>query len=143
MMQFKIPLCRLSEDMGNLFEKSRFSDCVLTSGSKEFHVHKAILAARSPVFSAMFEHEMSEARSDRVEINDIDPEVLKEMLRFMYTGISWFPTNDSRYLLGSAPNLDRMPDELLAAADKYQLERLKVLLIYAKQVGIAHIIHLY
>jgi speckle-type POZ protein len=76
-------------------------------------VHKAMLACRSPVFAAMFEHGMAEARSDRVNIEDIDPEVLREMLRFMYTG--------------SAPSLDRMADELLAAADKYQLERLKVL----------------
>lgn len=113
MMQFRVPSCKLSEDLGNLFEKSLFADCVLCSGTKEFQVHKAMLACRSPVFAAMFEHGMTEARSDRVNIEDIDPEVLREMLRFMYTG--------------SAPSLDRMADELLAAADKYQLERLKVM----------------
>jgi hypothetical protein len=31
----------------------------------------------------MFEHGMAEARNDRVDISDIDPEVLREMLRFM------------------------------------------------------------
>lgn len=55
---------------------------------------------------------MAEARNDRVQIDDVDPDVLKEMLRFMYTGL--------------APNMERMADDLLAAADKYQLERLKV-----------------
>ncbi len=61
----------------------------------------------------MFEHkDMSEAKSDRVHIDDIEPEVLREMLRFMYTG--------------TAPHLERLSDELLSAADKYQLERLKV-----------------
>lgn len=70
------------------------------------------MAARSPVFSAMFEHGMTEAQNHRVEIGDVDGDVLKEMLRFMYTGI--------------APNLERIADDLLAAADKYQLERLKV-----------------
>lgn len=113
MMQFRVPPCRLSEDMGNLFDKSMFADCVLCSGNKEFHVHKAVLACRSPVFAAMFEHEMTESRSDRVIIEDIDPDVLKEMLKFMYTG--------------TTPSLERMADELLAAADKYQLERLKVM----------------
>uniref|UniRef100_A0A914H0P4 Speckle-type POZ protein n=2 Tax=Globodera TaxID=31242 RepID=A0A914H0P4_GLORO len=113
MMQFRVPPCRLSDDMGSLFEKSFFADCVLSSGSKEFQVHKAVLACRSPVFAAMFEHGMTEAQNDRVNIEDIDPEALKEMLRFMYTG--------------NAPNLERMADELLAAADKYQLERLKVM----------------
>ena len=30
--------------------------------------HKAILAARSPVFAAMFEHEMEERKHNRVEV---------------------------------------------------------------------------
>jgi len=113
LMQFRVPQCRLSEDMSNLFEKHSFSDCVLCASGKEFNVHKAILVARSPVFTAMFEHGMSESRDHRVQIDDIDSEVLREMLRFMYTGL--------------APNLERMADELIAAADKYQLERLKVM----------------
>jgi len=41
---------------------------------------------------------------NRVDIADVDHEVMREMLRFIYTG--------------KAPNLDRMADELLAAADK-------------------------
>ena len=47
-----------------------------------------------------------------MEIKDVEYEVLREMLRFVYTG--------------KAPNLERMADDLLAAADKYALERLKV-----------------
>uniref|UniRef100_A0A915D2D2 Speckle-type POZ protein n=1 Tax=Ditylenchus dipsaci TaxID=166011 RepID=A0A915D2D2_9BILA len=113
LMQFRVPPCRLSDDFSNLFEKSSFSDCILASGVREFQAHKAILASRSPVFQAMFAHGMSECQNDRVRIDDIEPEVLKEMLRFMYTG--------------GAPHLERMADELLAAADKYQLERLKVM----------------
>ncbi|PKU33930.1 speckle-type poz isoform x2 [Limosa lapponica baueri] len=61
--------------------------------------------ARSPVFNAMFEHEMEESKKNRVEINDVDPEVFKEMMRFIYTG--------------KAPNLEKMADNLLAAADKH------------------------
>lgn len=60
--------------------------------------------ARSPVFAAMFEHEMEERKQNRVAIQDVDHEVLKEMLRFIYTG--------------KAPNLEKMADDLLAAADK-------------------------
>jgi speckle-type POZ protein len=43
----------------------------------------------------------------------VDHEVFREMLRFIYTG--------------KAANLERMADDLLAAADKYALERLKVM----------------
>ena len=55
---------------------------------------------------------MTEAQSDRVVVDDVEPDVMKELLRFMYTD--------------TAPNLERMADTLLAAADKYQLDRLKV-----------------
>ena len=65
------------------------------------------------MFAAMFEHEMEERKHNRVEISDVEPEVFREMLRFIYTG--------------KASNLERMADDLLAAADKYALERLKVM----------------
>jgi speckle-type POZ protein len=61
----------------------------------------------------MFEHEMEERKHNRVDITDVDHEVLREMLRFIYTG--------------KASNLEKMADDLLAAADKYALERLKVM----------------
>lgn len=52
----------------------------------------------------MFEHEMEERKHNRVDITDVDHEVLREMLRFIYTG--------------KAANLEKMADDLLAAADK-------------------------
>ena len=60
----------------------------------------------------MFEHDMEEAKHGRVEVKDVDSEVMDQMLRFIYTG--------------KAPDLERMAAELLAAADKYALDRLKV-----------------
>jgi len=109
----RVPDCRLSEDLGALFERSSFSDVTLCVGGRDFLVHKALLAARSVVFNAMFEHEMEERKQNRVEITDVDHSVMSEMLRFIYTG--------------KVANLDRMADDLLAAADKYALERLKVM----------------
>ena len=52
----------------------------------------------------MFEHEMEERKQNRVDIADVDHEVLREMLRFIYTG--------------KASSLEKMADDLLAAADK-------------------------
>uniref|UniRef100_A0A8C2KH68 Speckle type BTB/POZ protein n=1 Tax=Cyprinus carpio TaxID=7962 RepID=A0A8C2KH68_CYPCA len=155
MNMVKVPDCRLADELGGLWEHSRFTDCSLCVAGQEFQAHKAILAvrselnselcqtynyrptraglwdiigsersicasfknrpdrARSPVFSAMFEHEMEESKKNRVEINDVEAEVFKEMMFFIYTG--------------KAPKLDKMADDLLAAADKYALERLKVM----------------
>lgn len=67
------------------------------------------ISARSPVFAAMFEHEMEERKRNRVDITDVDHEVLREMLRFIYTD--------------RAPNLDKMADDLLAAADKVRIQK--------------------
>ena len=52
----------------------------------------------------MFEHDLVESKQNRVDITDVDHDVMQEMLRFIYTG--------------RAPNLDKMAAELLAAADK-------------------------
>lgn len=112
MNSFKIPECRLSDDFQSLLENPVYPDVTLVCGEKEFPVHKSILSSRSKVFQAMFEHKMLENERSRVEIEDIDGEIMMEILRFIYTG--------------KAQNLDKYADELLPAADKYCLERLKV-----------------
>jgi len=113
-VQFKVPDCRISDDLGGLFENSQFADVVLFCGGREFQCHKAILAARSQVFQAMFEHDMEEKKNSRVEVKDVESDVMAEMLRFIYTG-------------KTATSLDTTAADLLAAADKYALERLKVM----------------
>ena len=60
----------------------------------------------------MFEHDMEEKKSSRVEVKDVEADVMAEMLRFIYTG--------------RTSSLDTMADSLLASADKYALDRLKV-----------------
>ncbi|CAO2599059.1 Speckle-type POZ protein [Lemmus lemmus] len=102
----------LGDDLGELWENSRFTDCCLVVAGQEFQAHKAILAARSPVFRAMFEHD-TESKKNRFEIHDLEPGAFKAMMSFIYTG--------------KEPDLHSMADAVLAAADKYGLERLKVM----------------
>ncbi|UJR33539.1 hypothetical protein I4U23_020981 [Adineta vaga] len=109
---FKIPECQLSNDYQFLLDNPVYSDVTLVCGQREFPVHKAILSARSKVFQAMFEHKMLETERSRVEIEDIDGDIMFEILRFIYTG--------------KAQNMEKLADALLSAADKYCLERLKV-----------------
>lgn len=102
------------EDFSMLLETGRFSDVTLLVDDKEFEAHKSILTIRSEVFAAMFDHEMMEEnKSNRVVIKDFDHRVIQEMLTFIYSNKS--------------PNLDDMAAELLAAADKYALKRLKIM----------------
>ena len=56
----KDPRHLLTDDLGNLWRNSLFRDCSLLVVDQIFRAHKVILAAHSPVFRAMFEHEMEE-----------------------------------------------------------------------------------
>ena len=84
-------------------------------GTSPVHLfaHKDILAARSPVFEKMFEHDLKEKATNAVDVVDIDPEIFKELLTYIYTE--------------KAPNIKTLASPLLRAADKYQLEHLKSL----------------
>ncbi|XP_052588149.1 speckle-type POZ protein-like [Peromyscus californicus insignis] len=109
----QVPNCTLADELGELWENSCFTDCCLVVAGQEFWAHKAILAARSSVFRAMIEQDMEESRKNRFEIPDLEPQVFKAMMDFIYTG--------------TAPDLDSMADAVLVGADKYGLEHLKVM----------------
>ena len=112
-VQINVPDCSLSDDLCQLFENQEFSDVILSVDGYGFKVHKNILAARSPVFAAMFKHDMKERNTGIVKIDDVSQDVMEEVLRFVYTG--------------KVLNIDKMADDLLTAADKYQLDRLKAM----------------
>ncbi|MEJ1282477.1 hypothetical protein NN561_013435 [Cricetulus griseus] len=105
----EIPLGATCRIKVSLFQKTPS----LVVAGQVFGAHKAILAARSPVFRAMFEHDMEESRKKHVDILDLEPQVFKAMMEFIYTG--------------KAPDLHSKADAVLAAADKYGLEHLKVM----------------
>uniref|UniRef100_A0A1I8I867 Speckle-type POZ protein n=3 Tax=Macrostomum lignano TaxID=282301 RepID=A0A1I8I867_9PLAT len=109
----RLPECRLADDLGQLLERGQHADLTLCIGGAELPAHKAVLSARSPVFQAMFQHQMEESRASRVVVEDVDEDTMREVLRYVYSG--------------RAPRLDQMADSLLPAADKYQLDRLKVM----------------
>jgi BTB/POZ domain len=72
-----------SEGFLNLWSTGKFSDFVIVCGSKEFRVHKCILATHSKVFEEMFEKDES---STKMKIEDLSAEAVEEFLRYFYTG---------------------------------------------------------
>jgi speckle-type POZ protein len=82
------------------------------------HAHRAFLAARSPVFKAQLCGHMLETNTPALPIivRDMEPETFKAMIGFMYT-------DDLPADLGDDEDLRC----LLAAADLYALNRLKLL----------------
>ncbi|XP_038122835.1 speckle-type POZ protein B-like [Culex quinquefasciatus] len=95
----------------SLLSNEELSDVTIQVGPEKFFAQKAILSVRSPVFAAMFQSGMQESTLNRLIVEDIEPDVFKEMLRFVY--------------VGKVERLREMPHELLAAADKYALDQLR------------------
>ncbi|XP_065205297.1 speckle-type POZ protein B-like isoform X8 [Planococcus citri] len=109
----ELPKCNFSKNFVSLFENQEFTDVVISVNGKDFPAHKVALAARSPVFHAMFKHNTKENQLNRVDIEDINEQVVGEMLKYIYSG--------------KCANLDMFAGQLLAAADKYDLYRLKMM----------------
>ncbi|XP_057317899.1 speckle-type POZ protein B-like [Microplitis mediator] len=104
---------QMTDDFKELYDSKINSDVILVVGNEKFKAHKIILSARSPVFLAMFTHEMKEKRDNEVTIPDIEPEIFNKLLEFIYTD--------------DINNLDMDAASLLEAANKYQLLKLKSL----------------
>ncbi|XP_028981940.1 speckle-type POZ protein-like [Diachasma alloeum] len=102
---------RLVDDLRVLFDESKFSDVTIVVDNKKFPTHKSILASRSPVFAAMFSHSLREEQRNLVHIDDMRPDVVKGMLQFIYTD--------------EVPDLEKLLNEYLGAAEKYQLSGMK------------------
>lgn len=63
-----------------------------------------IRAARSEVFQAMFERDFKEKTDNKVDLSSDDPDVIQEMLRYLYTN--------------RVENLSNVAAELLSVADR-------------------------
>ncbi|XP_050355658.1 speckle-type POZ protein-like [Nymphalis io] len=108
-----VPEAQLSNDFENLLNNGLFSDITMKSAEgNEYKVHKAVLASRSVVLKAHFEHNTTECHTNIVE-SPLEAEVLTEVLTFIYSD--------------KAPRVEHIPEKLLAAADFYELSRLKSL----------------
>ena len=105
-----IPLDNIRKELHGLFREKFLADVTIKCGDQEFQAHKVILASQSPVFKRMLVSDMMEGRSNLIEIPDIEPDVMRDLLAYIYTG--------------SAPHLSRLAKDLLNAANKYELPRL-------------------
>lgn len=80
------PAQELSDAMGSMWNSGLLSDVSIRVREEVMHAHSQILAARSPVFAAMFSSGMREGREREVVIDDLVPSAVREMLSFLYTG---------------------------------------------------------
>jgi speckle-type POZ protein len=99
--------------LSKLLETQSMADVTFIVKNEEIGAHSAIVFSASSVLSTMLEKDKFKGHTRTVEIEDMEPVVFKEMLRYLYTG--------------RAPKMDEdeMTEPLFLAANKYQIEGLK------------------
>ncbi|RLM73555.1 hypothetical protein C2845_PM15G23890 [Panicum miliaceum] len=122
-----LPPSDLHSHLGDLLSGGEHTDVEFRVGDETFAAHRLLLGARSPVFKAELllrpgpdKHELA-ATTMVVQIDDVELRVFKAMLSFMYT--------DTWPEMGSEEE-PAMSQRLLVAADRYGLQRLKLMCEY-------------
>ena len=79
-------LQRLSADWESLFSSQDLTDCVFMLGPEETVVkaHKIVLTTRVPYFKNLLGSGMEEAVTGTIRIPDVDADVFKQVLAFIY-----------------------------------------------------------
>ena len=75
---------KILKDLKLLFENQEDCDVVIRVKEKEFPVHRNILKVRSPVFASTLRNDMKEKQTGIIDIQDCEPAVFSEFLRFLY-----------------------------------------------------------
>jgi len=91
-----------------MWEERAFTDAEVTCDGRSFSVHRTVLAAASPVFSATFRGQMREAATAQLEVVDAPASAVEALLRYIYTGVLEPATAAA----------------VLPVAHRYQIERL-------------------
>ncbi|KAK3123908.1 hypothetical protein QOZ80_8AG0637850 [Eleusine coracana subsp. coracana] len=117
-----VPTSHIGRHLGGLLldRAAAGSDVSFVVDEEEFRAHRAVLAARSPVFKAQLLGSMADATMPSIAVHDVNAATFKAMLRFIYTDD--LPAADE--LVGAPTETFH---DLLVVADRYALDRLKLL----------------
>ncbi|XP_021845606.1 BTB/POZ and MATH domain-containing protein 3 isoform X2 [Spinacia oleracea] len=120
-----IPPSDMGRSFKDLLENEIGCDIVFKVGDEKFNAHKLVLAARSPVFRAQFFGLVGNPNMDTVVVEDVEPSIFKAMLLYIYSD----SLPDVHEIMGSNSSCSFaiMVQHLLAAADRFDLDRLKIL----------------
>ncbi|KAI3492917.1 hypothetical protein L1887_42412 [Cichorium endivia] len=98
--------------LGRMLSESIHTDIVIRASDGSIGAHRAVLAARSPVFCSMFSHDLKEKEMSAINISDMSIEACRAFLGYIYSNIQYQDFLTHRL-------------DLLRAADKYDVSDLK------------------
>ncbi|KAL6882715.1 hypothetical protein ACP4OV_011405 [Aristida adscensionis] len=120
-----VPPSDLHRHLGELLATEKGADVVFEVGGETFAAHRCVLAARSPVFRAELLGTMKEGdAAGVVRIDEMQACVFKSLLHFMYTDA--LPERATEEEVEDEDE-DVMFQHLLVAADRYDLQRFKLI----------------
>ncbi|CAM0902855.1 unnamed protein product [Alopecurus aequalis] len=121
------PSSDMARQFDRILETGEGADVTFEVGGETFEAHRLLLAARSSVFSTqlfgpMKENNGATTTARIIKIDDMEPKVFRMMLHFIYTDTL-------------PPGIDHddgeittdMAQHLFVAADRYDLQRLKLI----------------
>ncbi|XP_047086322.1 BTB/POZ and MATH domain-containing protein 1-like [Lolium rigidum] len=114
-----VPPSDMHQHLGNMLLDGDAADVTFNVGAETFAAHRCVLAARSSVFKVELLGAMKEKTATLVRIDDMEPMVFRALLHFIYT--------DSLPAADEGSGAAAMAQHLLVAADRYNLERLKLI----------------
>lgn len=74
------------DGLRSLCSHPKLVDVTLSAGGRDFPCHRGVLALCSMYFHCMFSGDFVESIAARVELQDVDPDILSCLLDFAYTG---------------------------------------------------------
>ncbi|XP_020159774.2 BTB/POZ and MATH domain-containing protein 2-like [Aegilops tauschii subsp. strangulata] len=120
--QVKLPPSQLSSDFANILESKEGADVTFCVQGEPFLAHRVVLAVRSPVFRAQLCGPMMEKEGSSLILEDMLPDVFRTLLQFIYTDCLVLPFDDF-----DDEDRREIVRHLLVAADRYRIERLKLI----------------
>ncbi|KAJ3687077.1 hypothetical protein LUZ61_016241 [Rhynchospora tenuis] len=110
------------KQLNHLLEAGYGADVTFEVNGQTFNAHMCILAMRSKVFRAQFFGPLKEKSGTIIKIEDMEAPVFKSLLDFIYSEtIPEFEETDE------SEKKHNLAQHLLVAADRYDLERLKIM----------------
>ncbi|KRT81641.1 BTB And C-terminal Kelch domain containing protein [Oryctes borbonicus] len=93
-------------NLNQLRQNSRFCDVEIVAGDKIIKAHKAVLAASSNYFQAMFTGGLCEKDQNSVELHAISSHILEILINFIYSGEVCINQNNVQELIVAADMLE-------------------------------------
>lgn len=115
-------VAKLLANLNILRLNSRLCDVEIVAGGEVIKAHRAVLAASSPYFNAMFTGDLCEKDQRSVELHAISPHVLTTLIDFVYSGEIEINQNNVQELMIAADMLEL--DDVVLGCSEYLIKEL-------------------